>query len=121
QRPGQADVPARFHLRIQIFHTLEGEVVAVKIRSELEFAPEEPRFSKRELIILTLGAELDAQPELLAAAGEVWRVKQVKITLAQFHEPNHGIHGAEPRAHREVARVLFFDANHHVWMVRDFG
>jgi len=58
--------------------------VAVEVHAEGQLAVQEPRLDEREFIVLPLRAELDAQAELLAAAGEVGRVEQVEIALRNF-------------------------------------
>src|SRR6185437_9088746 len=121
QRACEPDASARLYFIIKTLETLEVQVVPVQIHAQLQFAAEEPRLDEFRFVILPLKTELDAQPEFLAATGEIRRMKQIKVALADFRKTHHGIHRAESGAHRQIARVFFLHANDEVFIALDFS
>jgi hypothetical protein len=114
QRARQAQARAGPGLVINIVRTLEIQLMPVKVHPQREFAVQKPRLDERKFVVLALGAELNEQPESLAAARERGRVEQVKITLGHFRVTDQRIHRTEAGAEHEVAGVLFLHVHDQI-------
>src|SRR5262249_42063130 len=106
-------------------HVVDAALVLVRgveqLDVELELAVEEPGFGKVQAIVLRQGTVRQAQPELLAATGEVGRVADVEITLFHLDDTDDVFEAAEAGADRELAGVALVHGDHEVFPVRDVG
>src|ERR1700734_4015039 len=79
QRARQSHSKARAGLVIYIIGTVKIPLMAIDIHIQGDLPVEEPGLHELRLVVLLLSPQLDKQPEPFPAAGEVWRMKQVKI------------------------------------------
>src|SRR4029453_15004068 len=116
---GQADAEPGAGFIVNIAQ--EGEVPMIKVHLQRQALIEKPWFDEGQQVVLPLGANLGSEPQFLPAARKEWRVRDIKIALAQFDEADEVVDGAETGTHGEVAGVLFLDPDHEVAAVGNAG
>src|ERR1051325_3735721 len=110
----QADSPARAHFVVKTLQTVIGEIAVIEVHAKRELAAKEPRLDERSQVILALRADLDPQPEFLAAPREGGWMKQIEIGLAHLGETDNRIHRTKPCAQRKVAGVFLIHPDDEV-------
>ena len=92
-----------------------------RVESQRELLVKEPRFDEGENLVLPFEADLQAQAQLLAAAGEARPVEKIKITLGDFDKPQQAVDGTESRAEGDGAGALLLQVEHEILPVRNVG
>src|SRR6266496_1696913 len=105
---------ARGLFAVGIVRAEKVQLVMVELGVKFQFPLEEPRLNEREDEILSLGAELQAQARLLAAALEAGWIEQVEVALGDFDKPDQAVDRSEAGAELNVAGVLFADGDDEV-------
>ena len=85
QGAGEADTGAGAGFVENIVRALVIQHMPVEVHPKGQFVPQKPRFNEGNFVILKLGAQLHANPQFLAAPGEVGRMKQIEVGLGHLH------------------------------------
>src|ERR1017187_4700324 len=91
------------------------------VEAQRELLVEKPRLDEGKDLVLSLETHLQAQAQLLAAAGEARPIEEIKITLGDFDETEQAVDGAESRAEGDRTGALLLQVDHQILAVWHIG
>src|ERR1041385_3481392 len=86
QRASQAQAAPDATFSVNVTGALEVQIAIIQLHAERELAIQKPRLDEGQDVILAFSADLNPQPEFLAAARERRRMEQIEVALRQLHE-----------------------------------